>query len=88
MLAIAKLKIGRQSSIIEDVGDRKGASRCGEGTTGRGRSSRSSRSNDREQKLTEIGEIPWIQAVFEMEDANIKENRDSWHCDRRHWSEQ
>ena len=71
MLAIAKLKIGRQSSIIEDVGDRKGASRCGEGTTGRGRSSRG---NDREWGLTEIERIPWVHAFFEMENTNIKEN--------------
>ena len=34
----------------------------------------SSDDNDREQGLTDIGEIPWVHAIFEMEDTNIKVN--------------
>ena len=72
MLAIAKSNIRRQSSIIEDVGDREGSSRRSNAT---GRSEGSSRKNrKRERGLAEIGVIPRIQAVFEMEDTNIKEN--------------
>jgi len=47
----------------------KGSSRCGESTSGSGGSSRS---NDRERGLTEIGEIRRVHAIFEIYDTNIK----------------
>ena len=75
ILAIAKLNIGRQSGIIEDVGDRKGSSWRSNATwRSEGRSSSSGDSNNRERGLAELGKILRIHAVLEMEDTTIKEN--------------
>ena len=78
--------IGRQGREVEESGDGKGARRrsCATGwsegssssnsSNSSSWSSRSSDNNNRERGLADISEVAWVQAVFEMEDTQIKEN--------------